>query len=107
MFRFALGAGVAIFLFCWPVCRVLRRPGGTMAGLVLGLLLLVAGGWTWGRVGGFCLDLAASGQWMVGCSWFEGFSGLEAWLVGLAVSIPGAIAGGTAGFLLAKRPLRP
>jgi len=85
--------GLDISLVCLPLCRLIRPAWGTLVGFSVGLVVPVVTGW-------------ASG-YMISCYpwalWIFHMTKFEAWIGGLAMSIPGGPAGAVAGFLLAKR----
>jgi hypothetical protein len=100
-FIWAFILGFLVVLLCWPVCRVLRRIPAILTGLCFGLLAPIIAGWFWGQV----VEPTRLRDWPnpwslpLGLNW----GGLEAWVAGLWLSIPSAIAGGIVGFLQAKK----
>ena len=95
--------GFVVVLLCWPVCRVLHRIPGTLTGLGFGLFIPIIAGWFWGQV----VEPTRLRDWPNPWSlpWGLNWGGLEAWVAGLVLSIPSAIAGAIVGFLQARSPV--
>lgn len=91
----AFSLGLFVVSACVMVCRRFRPLYGTVIGFSLGLVIPVLMGWLWGR---------ATEPWVF--SWRYPLSGLDAWIEGLQLSIPSAIAGGIIGYLQARNNAR-
>lgn len=95
----AFALGFVVVLICWPVCQRLSRVRSILAGLGLGLLVPAVAGLLWGRV----VDPRLYGwnhPWGLpsGLNW----TGMDAWLAGLQLAVPSAVAGAIVGLLQAK-----
>jgi hypothetical protein len=88
---FAFALGVVVALACWPVCRLLHRVSGTLAGLVVGLATAVAAGWIWALIIDHWINVR-----------IHYWTPLDAWVEGLQLSIPSGIAGAIIGFLQSR-----
>lgn len=86
---FAFLIGCAVVAGCRLLVGNLHRVAGSLVGLVLGLLIPVAGGWMWGQLPVVFQTL----RW----------SFLEAWVDGLTIAIPSSIAGLFIGWVQSKR----
>jgi len=92
---FAFVLGVVIVLACWPVCRMLQRAGGALAGFVVGLATAVATGWVWALVIDHWINVR-----------IHYWTPLDAWVEGLQLLIPSGVAGAIIGFLQARPAAR-
>jgi hypothetical protein len=90
--------GLFVVLLSSPFCRLLNRVPSALVGMGFGLAIPILFAWFWGR---------SIEHWAVsrGLLW----TGLDAWIAGMQLSIPSAIGGGVSGYLQGRvagsRPL--
>jgi hypothetical protein len=84
--------GFVVVLCCWPLCGTLRRVPSTMICSCFGLFIPLLAGWLWGPL----MEPRVF-------SWDYPLIGLDAWIEGLHLSIPSAIAGGIIGYTQAGK----
>lgn len=88
--------GFVVVLLSWPLCRMLRRLPGTLAGFAIGFVIPIVGGSIWGL-------LADQYQ----SSWGHSWTSMDAWFEGVQLSVPSAIAGAIVGLLQAQSNSSP
>ena len=82
------GLGLIVVLLCWPICRLLPRAAGWIAGAMIGLLAPALCAWTW--------------AWLLPFPWWTDSS--EVKLLGIVISLPSALGGMVVGGLQARSP---
>jgi hypothetical protein len=90
----AVIVGFVVAALSYPLCRALHRLPSVVVGVILGLLIPVTLGWLWGR-------LAEPWGFPQRVLW----TGLDAWIAGVELSIPSALAGAVVGYLQARNEI--
>jgi hypothetical protein len=86
--------GLSVALFISPLCRLLKPVPSSLLGMGFGLMIPILSAWIWGR---------ALEHWAVSRGFL--WTGLDAWIAGMQLSIPSAIGGGVSGYLQGRVPL--